>query len=106
MVNEVLRDLMDNENSRQDRASRASGRSSGTSRKKVDESLEMKKQLKPPIKTGALQKLTTMGPDLHLGDEDTVSIGEIDTTKPLSGTTSILEFFLTGLSRNLSLRPK
>lgn len=35
-----------------------------------------------------------------------MAINDIDPKKPLNATSSLLEFFLTGLSRHLSLTPK
>jgi hypothetical protein len=88
MVNEILRDVMNNESQRHEKMSRVSLRSGGS---KPDESFDSKK----PI----IRKQSSK-------DDNTVTISDIDPNRSLSETTSLLDFFLTGLSRNLSLSPK
>jgi hypothetical protein len=51
--------------------------------------------------------MTKMGqPSQAVDSEGAVNLNSIDVRKPLDQTTSLLEYFITGLCRHIGLKPK
>ncbi|CAD8109737.1 unnamed protein product [Paramecium sonneborni] len=96
MMNELLKDMMelDNQNNRKQQTR-------GSVRSSEDSSFENSK--KPPSRPAS--KLPQTKYDFQ-GNNNELILDELDTKKPLNESKSLLEFFITGLSKHLTLKPQ
>ncbi|CAD8193441.1 unnamed protein product [Paramecium pentaurelia] len=96
MMNELLKDMMELDN----QINRKS-QTRGSVRSSEDSSFETQK--KPPSRPAS--KLPQTKYDIQ-GNNNELILDELDTKKPLNESKSLLEFFITGLSKHLTLKPQ